>query len=832
MRIGRCISVALWIVSLFQFFALQSVVAEPRAPYPPWPQEKLATFGWDSPFWPLPVAVPVAIGEDSALLAESWSGYALVRDNLTTAGPVVIPVAGNGKEPNVASGHGAIRFWISPNWSTVGEQNEGKGPGQYARLLEMGNWSGKVAETWWSLYVNETGDTIYFSGQGKGGAVDYLKAPVEFRAGDWRMVTVCYSPTNTALWLDDQLLATGAGMAAPPTWVEQNWGLVVGSDVTASSGSSAEAQFEELTTFDYWPGADAQKLYHHAVSRQAALGTVGTAAEEQVKLAALKAAAGVAMEKTGGGSYGLLDAYSYASNTLWLEITGVTNGLAYLIVHGTVEDVGCEILSQVTLTNVPWVSEGTILGAVGQDWTPTTVLVGDRTNTLFFWARSLVDSDGSGLPDWWQLQNFGHTGVDPYGDPDGDGWNNLQEYQNGSNPNSFNTPPKPAGFTAGLIASGQQVLLAWSPSSGNVTGYAIERDTGTGFQVVATVAPSNLYYTNSFVVTNDMTHYRIKALYGTAESGYSDQENPVIQSSYTAEAFIVRGPQGRYFLVSSYLPPQVTSLRLFRHVFSLHYPLTPEANFLWEDEHLFTPALTNGSIDISVSSLTNGVYEIPSNFLPLYGGCWFEIQAFAGDGKKGATTMASISRADAADPYSQAFRAIPSLDGREQIRDNAEFLLRAGTGMDDYGYDQPLNIRISRLIWAYDLGHHDYVSVGFHYIGNLGKLVLDEFRPYEQNYLLANFAFATNNVTASGDLKTGPYPDWIWGDIELFFNVHNPSNVFSTYGFALNPPTNGVASLLTTNTTRWIFLSYDGLYYFGYSGFFVASSENKLRPLS
>ena len=103
-----------------QFLAVPSLVAEPRPPYPPWPEEKLAVFGWDRAFWPPPVAVPIAIGEDSASVAESWNGYALVRDNLTTLGPVVIPAARTEKEWNVASGYGAIRFWMAPNWSAAG----------------------------------------------------------------------------------------------------------------------------------------------------------------------------------------------------------------------------------------------------------------------------------------------------------------------------------------------------------------------------------------------------------------------------------------------------------------------------------------------------------------------------------------------------------------------------------------------------------------------------------------------------------------------------------------------------------------------------------------
>ena len=45
------------------------------------------------------------------------------------------------------------------------------------------------------------------------------------------------------------------------------------------------------------------------------------------------------------------------------------------------------------------------------------------------------DSDNNGLPDFWERINFGHLGVDPNADPDGDGFSNLQEYQMGTNPN-------------------------------------------------------------------------------------------------------------------------------------------------------------------------------------------------------------------------------------------------------------------------------------------------------------------------------------------------------------------------------------------------------------
>jgi hypothetical protein len=46
-----------------------------------------------------------------------------------------------------------------------------------------------------------------------------------------------------------------------------------------------------------------------------------------------------------------------------------------------------------------------------------------------------VDFDGNGLNDDWEVQNFGHIGVDPNADPDGDGFTNAQELAAGTDPN-------------------------------------------------------------------------------------------------------------------------------------------------------------------------------------------------------------------------------------------------------------------------------------------------------------------------------------------------------------------------------------------------------------
>jgi hypothetical protein len=44
------------------------------------------------------------------------------------------------------------------------------------------------------------------------------------------------------------------------------------------------------------------------------------------------------------------------------------------------------------------------------------------------------DTDGDSLPDWWETQYFGDLSQDGSGDYDGDGLNNMAEYQNQTNP--------------------------------------------------------------------------------------------------------------------------------------------------------------------------------------------------------------------------------------------------------------------------------------------------------------------------------------------------------------------------------------------------------------
>src|SRR5262249_9507503 len=50
-------------------------------------------------------------------------------------------------------------------------------------------------------------------------------------------------------------------------------------------------------------------------------------------------------------------------------------------------------------------------------------------------ATLLVIDPLNSLPVDWELSYFGHTGIDPLADPDGDGMNNLAEFRAGTDPN-------------------------------------------------------------------------------------------------------------------------------------------------------------------------------------------------------------------------------------------------------------------------------------------------------------------------------------------------------------------------------------------------------------
>ena len=154
-------------------------------------------------------------------------------------------------------------------------------------------------------------------------------------------------------------------------------------------------------------------------------------AQQNAALHEMARAMGLENDNETGSSY-MID-----TNGLWLEITNVVNGLAYLnLRHGT--DYVYEVWSKQDLTASNWDIETEVFPGTNQDVMPFTVSELDRTN-LFIWARDWtgITSGGNETPEWWfwkyfHTVNLSDTNLDSTG-------NNtlLYDYQNGVDPNAI-----------------------------------------------------------------------------------------------------------------------------------------------------------------------------------------------------------------------------------------------------------------------------------------------------------------------------------------------------------------------------------------------------------
>jgi hypothetical protein len=96
--------------------------------------------------------------------------------------------------------------------------------------------------------------------------------------------------------------------------------------------------------------------------------------------------------------------------------------------------------------NYQWLSNGVpIVGATGDSLVLSNVPLVNSTNFRVVISNALgvvtsspvalwADSNGNGIPDWWEMQYFGNLNQSAAGDYDGDGVDNLDEYLEGTNP--------------------------------------------------------------------------------------------------------------------------------------------------------------------------------------------------------------------------------------------------------------------------------------------------------------------------------------------------------------------------------------------------------------
>ena len=467
----RALNLALVIAGLL--FSIDSFAqGGPPLPTPP-PGRLLNVWEFDTNTWRGAWHV-LPISFTNIDQVEDWSGTALQVDS-TNAAWLQYHVVENNNHTNLMCTQGTVRFWFLPNWLSNDTNQNGTGPRDYGRFIDVGTWTNDASLGWWSLYLNSDGTSITFSSQDDGQGTNYLSAPISWDSSTWHLISLTYSVTNTALYIDGELAASGDGVLYVPNASVLTNGFFVGSDKTGNDQIHGQMDALEIYNYQLDPTDIADDFNYENPNLTLTVGTGGTHTTDS---GGMFPGGG----DTGGGNTSTNTPNNqpynadYGANLCIIQQTIVSNCLNG-IVSNTQPNILYEIQGRSDLIQGDWISYGFFNGSELANWSPSSVPASTSSN-LFLRIRSWQDTTGTGIPDWWWLKHFGQTtNVDASTIVAGDGLNNWQKFQLGINPNNYYNPNAPAVFFGCPDATGTNMVLEWSPSPGPVLYYLIQKST-------------------------------------------------------------------------------------------------------------------------------------------------------------------------------------------------------------------------------------------------------------------------------------------------------------------------------------------------------------------
>ena len=500
-------------------------------------------------------------------------------------------------------------------------------------------------------------------------------------------------------------------------------------------------------------------------------------------------------------------AYTNDASTrmLLFQSNGPGTNAVTLTLSNTLVGSNYQIYSKdMSVTNGAWRVETNFLGTN----TATQITIPLNGRTLAFIGGDGEDPDGDGLPSGYEvlathtdplLADTGNTGTpDGYKDPDGDGYVNLTEYYNGTDPLVFNPPPGVPDLNEDYLSgTNGSTSITWQPASGSVLGYIV---TSNGVPV-ATNSPSQLSYVDN-AATAGTDAIQVQVLYsGGVSSASSAILNPEL-ASYSTAFVIVNGPGGHRYLVASTNLPYLAAIHVEGWEETVGYPINDVSSpqrYL-QPEAYFPNGGDSGdpywsawvAFDIPISSFTNGIAQVPDSDLPPYAEYDLYFQAVADDGQAG----------DLSGPYPSGLYAMPFLDGTAQMKQNVAFLLKMGS----LYYTLTSGSQFTTLLTPYGYVYSDY-----YFYDQAGQQVdWNLFAPFEDNYFYRNLVFDTNHIDRTGHLQTGFAPltsngDGYLGDATAF------GYAFPTANYLTYSNNAAIAAILSSNVTQWVGYDDDSL---------------------
>lgn len=788
-------SMVKWILVALLAIWSSSFKLQAQLPLPPDPFYQLNAWYFLAPDW-VSTAGDGPLSFTNVNNPPSFDGNALQVDSTNAAWmqyAIEDPYA-----TNINFIYGAVEMWVLPDW------NSGIGPGDWGRLIEVGAYSTNNPSSWWSLYLSPDGSRLNFSSETNGVFTNYLSVPIAWDTNDWNYICLTYSHVRSELYTNGVLAATGPGVFYTPSTAAFTNGFFVGSDMTGTEQS--RASINDLATYNY-----AISVYE--ISNDYAVGL------QWINGGGFHTDTGSSGPLppgfSGGGTNGVEphgETYTpdYGTN-LWLEVTGITNTMVYLRLSNTVAAVEYQIWAISDLTQTNWVEEGFIDGSAVTNWTDTAISAFYPTSNLFLRACTVPD-DGTGLSLAWELQYFGTNGVDPNADPAGDGWSNIQKYQNGMNPTNFYTPPAPQGVNVAYNTGTDEAVVSWQPSAGPVTGYVITDSDGNTINVSASTfsAIDDISSDTPDPFSGDIgTTISVQAKYGT---NFSAKAGPFPVETAAILASIVPGPPGTAYLSVAGLPADTAAIRLTE---------IDSAIVAYYDTD---PTVTN--FDIPVGIFTNGLFQMANSAIVpdgysrhLYPYAW-RAQAVGPSGNGLSTvTPVDFDFTSSADGWTTCWLVPPFVDGRIQMKQNLIFQLRAALADGPFQYSE---YNTNSVDWDHpyfftsptNYAFASYLYYNNEYANNF-VVSLDAFQPFIENYFDRNFIFNgdyddTGRIITGVDdrdtqfLSGGGYRSDFVDAVDFQVPYFDNLPMFAGgYQFAVSSATNFPA-VLYTNDTRWL----------------------------
>jgi hypothetical protein len=482
------------------------------------------------------------------------------------------------------------------------------------------------------------------------------------------------------------------------------------------------------------------------------------------------------------------------------------------IMSNSLSDIQYEIEYSTNLLSTNWLSADPnwfFYGSEVTNWTTFDVPMFSSSN-MFFRVRSWQSMDGSGLPTWWEEEYFNTNNVDPYGDPMGDGWNNLEKFQNGMNPNVFYTPPAPQNVTSSYDPTTGKVTVNWSPASGPVSGYTVKID-GIDYNLSAgsTSFQNNIADDNAYSDTFNMgpNSYlgSVEVIANYIGGNFSVASVPLqtgADDSNFGIAYLASGQNGQAYLTVPALPSGTVAVQITRMDYYAEG---------YGDDSFDT------NFDLPISAFTNGVAVLPapwSEVCPVdgYGISDYEwwIQTVDAQGNISGAASIGGGYADYGSPfyndYSDNYTGYPNsewpsepwFDGREQLKQNLIFMLRAGLNGRPFSFTALYTNGIGYVTFNYPT---NYAYASFYEFGATGApntTGVGVFLPFGENYLYDNFIFDSSALNGNGLLLSfdngAPSPPNL-GLEEPPLHIFNPPSISGT----------AIAPILATN--GWILSS-------------------------